>query len=613
MAQSTTNKRGFTTIELLIAMVIFTIFSLGVFNLALDTLNRDQKIELDNEALKYAQEGIEAVVNMRDRNFLNITNGDHGLAFESDSWSFIAAPEDIDGFYDRTITVEDVFRDIGGEIAASGDYDPDTKKIISDVLWAMNGVDHDVSLSTYVSNWTGDDWIQTLCSEFDGGTYTDTSPVPVDGPPADNCAIQLEFIELPSEFFSSANLGNHGEDIAVSGNYAYVTNAKTSNGFSVIDISDPENPSELAELNVGGKGRNVAVSGSYAYVTIEKKNPGFGIVNISSPSSPSLVSTLNIGDYGSDLYISGNYAYVGVDQSSDSFTVIDISNKSNPSVVATLDFGDGVQDVEIYGDYAYIGLDDDEEGFKIVDISNPLLPQEVASLDVGEEVNAIEVNGIFAFIGIEDSSDSFKVINIVDNQNPSITTSLDVQGEITDLAVAGDYVYAALDDQNAGLAAINIENPTSPDLAYNLDITGKGTGVEATNDYIYLTTRTNNKGLVIIGTTSSEYITIGYYISNIYDTGSSDTRYNFVEWEHVEIPGGSVKFQIRTANTEGGIESANWVGSDGTGDTYYENARTMIELDPGRSGQKYFQFLATIESNGAGSPSIESVRVNYTP
>ena len=116
-----------------------------------------------------------------------------------------------------------------------------------------------------------------------------------------------------------------------------------------------------------------------------------------------------------------------------------------------------------------------------------------------------------------------------------------------------------------------------------------------------------------MGTTVTGVTTSGTYISNYLDTGSADPLYNFIEWEHTEVPGGSVKLQIRTADSVENLETAAWVGSDGTNATYYENSRTAITLDPGRSGSRYCQFLIFIESDGVSTPIVESIRINYTP
>lgn len=615
MAQSLTKKRGFSTVEIMLAISIFAIFTIGLLYLSIDTIQRDSRINLNTESLLYAQEGIEAARSIADKNYLLLTNGDHGLYINGGDWDFVPAPEDIDGFYERTITVEDVYRNESGDIDEAGtQYDPDIKKVTSEVSWLQAGIiPKTTSLTTYIANWKGDDVIQTTCTEINEGTFDNTDTTPLPSPPSDNCGIKLFEIEVGSDFFSTVNLGKHANDVDIDGNYAYLASSDEGEGFSIADISDIENPSIIANLDVTGKGRYVRKSGNYAYLGVARANSGLAIVNVSNPNSPSLSTSEDIGEIGNQPDTFDNNLYMAVNAENESFLVYDISDKSSPILLDSIQFNDEVYVIQINGNYAYLGLDDDNLGFRVVDISDPNNVSQIASLNVGEEVNAIEIQGNIAFLGTEDTADSLQVVNISDPSNPTIITSINVNGEIQDLTITGDYLYAAVDEANAGLAAINISNPYSPYLAYNLDILGKGTGIDSDTNYVYISTDVSNRGLVIVGVTVLEMMMNGTYESPTFDTGSNDTRYNFIEWDHTEVPSGSVKFQIRTASTTGNIGSATWVGHDGTNATYYENSRTAITLDPGASGSRYFQYKAYLDSDGVTTPVINSVKINYTP
>lgn len=604
------NYHGFSLIEVLLAVTIFAIFSSGVFYVSMDSTSMDMKIDLDNQALLYAEEGLEAVRNMRDRSYLSMTNGDHGLAFSGDAWSFIQAPEIIDEFFARTVVVSDVYRDTNGNIADSGTYDPETKKVVSRVEWTFREViPRSIELVMYLSNWSGDDWVETTCSELDGGEFTDTETIPADSPPADNCDVRLAYQEEASPFFSSADLGEHGWDVFVDGSYAYVANNKTNRGFSVADVSDPSAPFVVRDLDIGGKGNAVTKQGNYAYVGVEKASKGLAIVNVSNPVA---ATTVNVGDKGTAVAASGNYLYVGTYADSNSFRIFNISNPASPLSVKTLNFNK-VQAIAIDGNYAYVGLYDDTNSFRVVDIATPSSASAIASLDVDEEVNAIAISGFFAFVGTDDDEDSLRIVNIATPSNPSQVVSLDVDGAIEGLSVAGDYLYVALDQQNAGLAVVNISDPLNPYLAYTLDVAGNGTSVQAKDNYIYMTLNTQNDGLIIIGATVFGAETSGAYISQSFDTGSVDTRYNFIEWNETVSAGGTLELQIRTADSVASLDWAEWVGDDGTSSTSYDVSRTPLVLDPNRSGNQFFQVKAILTSDGVTSPLLESIRVNYTP
>lgn len=610
-------KKGFSIVEVLLAMAIFAIFATGIFYLSLDTIQRDTKINLNTEALLYAKEGIEAVRNMRDKNYLVLTNGDYGLSLNEGSWEFVAAPEDISGFYERTITIEDVYRNEEGEINEEGIYlDPETKKITSEVIWYQKGIiPKSISLTTYLSNWTGDDWIQTTCDEFTGGTFENTEISETVAPPDNNCGIVLTTTESESEFFSSVNVGKHGTDVEVEENYAYLSVNNDLKGLAIINISNPASPVITKEVNIGKKGRYVEKAGNYVHVGVQSWLLGWAMVNVSNPATAYWYFSWPMGGYGNKPTVSGDTLFMGIDTNYWSFQVYDISGDllPIPLLMDIYNFNSAVHVIELNGNYAYVGTDKDNKGLRIMNISNPYNVTEVASLDAGEEVNAITFLGQLAFVATEESTNSLQVIDISDPQHPGIVTSLNVGGEIQDLVISGDYLYAAVDTVGSGLAAVNISNPFSPYLVYNMDVQGKGTGIDADENYIYVSTDTSNKGLVIVGTTLAEIIDNGTYTSQIFDTGSNDARYNFIEWDYEEVPSSSVEFQIRTADTEENLTSATWVGPDGTNATYYENPRTTITLDLSRTGQRYCQFKAFINSDGASTPIIESVKINYTP
>ncbi len=610
-------KKGFSIIEVLLAITIFAIFSAGIFYLSLDTIQRNIKVNLNTEAILYAQEGLEAVRNIRDKNYLLLTNGDKGLFLNAGSWEFVIAPEDIDGFYSRTITIDDVYRDENGNIDEEGLYlDSDTKKITSEVSWLQKGIiPKSISLTSYLSNWTGYDWMETTCADFDAGAYEGTETEIAESPPEDNCDIILTAVEMGSEYFYFGNFGHHGNDIIVEGNYIYLATEYSSKGLIILDISDFENITTASEVDIGNKGNRLTKAGNYVYMGTEDNDLGLAVVNASDPNNAFFYFSWSLGEEGNQPTISGNYLYMAVDEDDSGLQVFDVSAGQLPTPLLTdsYNFDNEAHITKINGNYAYVGLDDDSLGLRIMDISDPYDINEIASLNVGEEVNAITITGTIAFIGTEDSNDSLQVINISDPENPTIVTSLDVGGEIEDLVISGDYLYAAVDEQNAGLAAINISNPFSPYLVYNLDIEGKGSGIDEQGAYIFVSTDTKNKGLIIIGTTVASVVESGSFMSQIFDTESSDTRYNFIEWDHEEVPSASVKFQLRTADSIENIATATWVGSDGTVDTYYENPRTIIELDPGKTGVRYFQYKAFIDSDGITSPAISSVRINYTP
>lgn len=614
--------KAFSLIEIMLAIFIFTLFSSAIVYVSLDTASRATQVELKNEAELYAEEGLEAVRNIRDRNYLDLAPGTYGLSLVSDTWTFVAAPETIDAYYQRTVLVEDVYRDGSGEIAASGTLDAETKKVTVTVDWDWKGIlPKSVSLSSYFTNWTGDELMLTTCTEFSAGAFTDTENAPTAGPPADNCSVELNYVEGSSDFFCSVEAGSHGTDIVISGDYAYFTTGNSGSGLIIADIStlgDAEGSNcddefDEKEVDIGGKGRYLVKNGNYLYIGVQSSSKGLAVVDVTDPDAPRLVKQINLGGYGNQPIVSGTTLFMGVEKSSNSFVSYSLSNPASPTSLSSYNPSAATRTVEINGDYAYIGVDNSASTLRVVNISNPSSLAYVTSLNLSAKAYALEYYSSVLYVGTDSTSTSLKVVNLSNPTSPSFTSSISGSGAIQDLKVQNGYLYAPMDITNNALAVFNVSTPLSPVITYYADLSGKGTGVDSSTDNVFISIDTANEGLVIRDTVNVELASPGTFVSSVLDTGSVDTRYNFIKWEAVVPPTGSLSFKIRTASTSAGLSSATWVGSDGTSATSYTVSPTVIALDPLRTGDRYFQIQMTLTSDGVSTPAVDSFSVNYNP
>ncbi|EKD92920.1 MAG: hypothetical protein ACD_28C00300G0005 [uncultured bacterium] len=599
-------RAGFVLIEVMLALSLFSLFSLGIFYLTLNTAQRNAKTQLQNEALFYAEEGMEAVRWMRDKDYLALNAGEYGLNFTEGEWRFVAAPDTSDEFFERTVTVEDVYRDENGNIAQAGVYDLETKKIISSVTWRWHSIlPQSVRLETYLSDWRGDEWIQTTCTEFESGEFENTESNPTASPPLDNCSVQLSELYGESDFFQSTDIGNHGNDVVADGDYAYVATSKENSGVTIVDVSDPEAPEVVASVNIGGKGRSLFKEGNTLYVGVANENKGLAIIDVQNPSTPLLLANVDIGNWGNQPAVSGDTVFMAVESSSQGLVSIDVSDKYHPILLDTLSLGEAKgKTIHLSGTYAYMGTDSGSNGLRVIDSSNPFDLASVSTLDVGEEINGIEIMGNYAFLGTKNEAQSLQVINIANPATPSIVAWLNVNGKIQDLVLFENFLYAAMDESDEGLAMVEVSNPLAPQWLNNVDISGKGTGIATNGSEIFISIDINNQGLVLKRTMITTVATAGSFISNEFDTGGEDTRYNFLDWDQTGVPGGGIALQIRTADSVAHLETAKWVEV---------NPLTPIVLDPLRTGQRYFQFKVLFTSDGISSPILNQVRVNYTP
>jgi hypothetical protein len=266
----------------------------------------------------------------------------------------------------------------------------------------------------------------------------------------------------------------HATDVAVQGDYAYVTFGEGSwigggNGFlTVIDVSSPNAPAEVGRfppVSPEDYASSVAVDGDYAYVCLRS---GFTVVDVSDPSTPFKrgVSEEVLG--GVDVAVSGHYALVGTSFDSPAFRVIDISDPDAPSQVGShSNRGVGsAYGVVVDGPYAYVT--DTSGGLHILSISSPSSPTEVGTYDLSDDPDGdhlaawhVAVTGDTAYVVIDENS--LHVVDIGDQTDPSKLGSYEAYvADPTSVAVVGTYAYVT--DYERGLTILSVANPAAPQV-----------------------------------------------------------------------------------------------------------------------------------------------------
>ena len=133
---------GFSLLELLLALSIFSICAYSVGVLLIDSINASRLGLEKSQAALYAYEGIEAARSVRDNNWDDLAVGtSYGVVTGSSSLSLIAAqPDVISNKFTRTVTV-----------TASTSI---LKIVQSAVTWSFNAArPENVTLTTYFGRW----------------------------------------------------------------------------------------------------------------------------------------------------------------------------------------------------------------------------------------------------------------------------------------------------------------------------------------------------------------------------------------------------------------------------------------------------------------------------
>lgn len=178
-------NKGFSLLEVILASAIFMLFSTSAVVVVLGGINTNRLGAEETIASQFAAEGIEAAKSIKNQSYSNLTSlsfADRGIIRNvSDVWEFLGDGTNnvlVSGKnYTRTIKVENVNRDVSGNIVATGGIlDPDTKKITSTVSWNFNSArPESVVLTSYLSDWRKPISVgkNGLLAYGDGGTSSD--------------------------------------------------------------------------------------------------------------------------------------------------------------------------------------------------------------------------------------------------------------------------------------------------------------------------------------------------------------------------------------------------------------------------------------------------------
>lgn len=473
------HMRGFSVIEVLVAMGIFLIIAVGGVTLFLQTFTTGRLEAEQTNAKQLAQEGIEAARSIGRQDWSNLVAGAHGLTNGSGFWEFSGTSETI-GKYTRSVAVSDVRRECAqgtGDIVETGGLsDPDTFKIATSVDWNVTPTRaNSTTFETYLTN-------------SSGVVVGDWSP--------------------PNEIATLNLSGNDdGLKIQVQGDYAYLIRS-SSPQFWVIDISNPASPSVVTSLSLNGNSLNLFVQGDYAYVASSDNSQELQIIDISTPSSPTQVGSYNAPGNADmfGVYVVGDYAYLSRDSSADAeFYVVDVSTPSSPTLAGSLELGDDANNVYVrpQADLAYVATDANAAELRIITVSTPSSPTLTGTFNAGGNQNAESVIGFCdtAIFG-RDNGDIY-IIDTSTPSSPTQTSTFSASSFVSDLAIfhKNRYLLAATGDNNNELKAIDISTLASPSLLGSMsggdDLNGVAYSLD--QDRAYVVGDDNSQEFIVAG------------------------------------------------------------------------------------------------------------------
>lgn len=122
-------QQGFSLVEVILASTVFALLVTALVGAYLYGQEATALAGNRARAVMLAEEGLEAVRNIRDENFTNLSNGSKGLVISSNQWAFSGA-SDVTDIFTRRVVIESV------EVA--GEAERNKKSITATVTWQQN-------------------------------------------------------------------------------------------------------------------------------------------------------------------------------------------------------------------------------------------------------------------------------------------------------------------------------------------------------------------------------------------------------------------------------------------------------------------------------------------
>lgn len=132
------NQRGFSPVEVLLAATVFGFLVTALIGAIVYGRSSTANAGDRTRAIQLAEEGVEAVRNIRDASFANLTDGTYGLSQSGNQW-ILSGSSDTVGIYNRQITISSV--------------DGARKTITVTVSWPQGTSTSQVSTSSRLTNW----------------------------------------------------------------------------------------------------------------------------------------------------------------------------------------------------------------------------------------------------------------------------------------------------------------------------------------------------------------------------------------------------------------------------------------------------------------------------
>lgn len=622
---------GFSIIEILVAITLIAVISVSIFNVNFYNSKVRRINDERTTALYYAVEGIEIAKMMR---WDQLALGDYYFVKNGDVWDINSGSELIDNTYSRTVNVSSVSRqsvyqgNVFGDIVASGNVDPDTKKVTVTIDWLSRaGSNKQEFLETYIHRFSATRWTQT---DWSGGSGQENwseenkffaKDYGIDVREPGIVSLTSGFIDwtnasTTSTFDTPGNFEDN--DVFESDGYAYLVTKNNPAGkeLYILDVSNPENAILKSSLDIGASVTSVVARGDIVYLSTALNEGELKVVNVSNKSDPFVIATIDLPSNTDALDLAVNNDQLYIIQGSKMYS-FSITNPAVPALLDDIQVSDSMAGIHLSASYIYIATLDAAKELQVVNVTNPADMQVFGYYNLPGSLKGTDVaaRGSRAYIATQNngSGSEFFIFDVTNPANPVLIGEQEIGEMVHSFAIAGPYILLGTNFLNEELVVLDISNPTAVVQVAGFDLTGYVLGMSANCSLIYAATSGNSQEFFIIstGVVDCDYASSGILESSIYDTGSDNVFYNWISWSGSQPSDTTIRFQLATSNSIGG--PWNFLGPDGTSSTYYTNSSSELINTNQHVNQRYIRYKLFLNSyNDLRVPVLDELTISYS-
>jgi prepilin-type N-terminal cleavage/methylation domain-containing protein len=464
MLKARLNKqRGFSAVEVLLAAAVFGVIVTALIGALVYGRASTAQAGDRNRANLLAEEGIEAVRNIRDAGYTNLVDGTYGLVQSGGVWT-LSGSSDVTNNFTRQVTV-----------AANG---TNRKLITSSVSWAQGASTTQTSVSTLYSNWAAAIAVAKSWAN----------------------AIQQGTVDVTGTTV--------GYRIATQGDYAYlIRNASTAN-FYVINIANPSAPTVVGSLNVAANPLNIAVNGNFVYIASSSDTAEMQVINVTNPAAPTISSSYNASGTanGQGIDVVGTTVYLAraANAGTDELVIINAATPTAPTRVGGFGNSNSMNDVCVMGTVAYLATSSDTQEVMAINIATPNSPTLGGSINLSGTNNATTIDGFGTTLAIGQVT-ILHTYSISSPLTPTVADTLTMGGTINDISADSAHSYIHVGTNGAGVEfqVVNAVAANNTSILRSVDIAGSsivnGVAYNATKDVTPAAASINVQELIVFG------------------------------------------------------------------------------------------------------------------